>query len=95
MSAFEVQIGQLRTAAKAAGSAADQARAVQPGTGLEAIAKALPGAAAARSAPGLGSTFDQRAQKWADDIDRWSDSVTASAKDYAKSDDSARRAFGG
>ena len=73
MSGFEVQIGQLRNAAKAAGSAADQARVVDPGTGLDAIATALPGGDAAKSAPTLASTFNERAKGWADEIDRWSD----------------------
>ncbi|MEV4643200.1 hypothetical protein AB0J80_38280 [Actinoplanes sp. NPDC049548] len=94
MSGFEVQIDQLRTAAEAAGSAADQARAVDPGAGLDAIAAALPGGVAASSAPTLASTFNQRARTWADDIDRWGRSVTAVAQTYADSDDAARRAFG-
>ncbi|HET9143359.1 hypothetical protein, partial [Actinophytocola sp.] len=68
MSGFEVQIGQLRSAAKAAGSAADQARAVQPGTGLDAIAAALPGGNAATSAPTLASTFNERGTGWAGEI---------------------------
>ena len=93
-SGFEVQIGQLRNAAKAAGSAADQARVVNPGTGLDAIATALPGGVAAASAPTLASTFNQRAKEWADEIDRWSTSVTSVAQTYSESDDSAKRAFG-
>ena len=93
-SGFEVQIGQLRDAAKAAGSAADQARVVNPGTGLEAIATALPGGVAASSAPTLASTFNQRDKEWADEIDRWSTSVTSVAQTYSESDDSAKRAFG-
>ncbi|MEV6491196.1 type VII secretion target [Actinoplanes sp. NPDC051633] len=95
MSGFDVQIGQLRSAAKAAGSAADQARAVNPGTGLEAIATALPGGVAATRASTLASTFNDRAKEWADEIDRWSESVTSAAKEYSESDDSAKRAFGG
>ena len=94
MSGFDVQIGQLRAAAKAAGSAADQARVVDPGTGLEAIATAVPGGVAASSAPALASAFNERARAWADEIDRWSTSVSSSAKAYADSDDSAARAFG-
>lgn len=95
MSGFEVQIGQLRNAAEAAGSAADQARAVNPGAGLDAIATALPGGVAASSAPTLGSAFNERAKGWADEIDRWSESVMSAAKTYSESDDSAKRAFGG
>jgi orotidine-5'-phosphate decarboxylase len=94
VSGFEVQIGQLRTAATAAGSAADQARTVHPGTGLEAIAAALPGGAAASKAPTLASTFNTRATGFADEIDRWSTSVTSAAKAYAGSDDAAKAAFG-
>jgi hypothetical protein len=94
MSGFEVQIGQLQKAAKAAGSAADQARTVHPGTGLEAIATALPGGVAASSAPTLASTFNQRGTRWADEIDRWSTSVTSAAKAYSDSDASAKSAFG-
>jgi len=92
---FEVQIGQLRNAAKAAGSAADQARPVNPGAALDAIATALPGGAAATSAPVLASTFDERAKGWAGEIDRWSESVTSAAQAYSDSDDSAKRAFEG
>ena len=95
MSGFEVQIGQLRTAAKAAGSAADQARAVDPGTGLDAIATALPGGDAAKNAPTLASTFNERAKGWAGEIDQWSESMTSAAKAYSENEDSAKRAFGG
>ncbi|SDS61791.1 hypothetical protein [Actinoplanes derwentensis] len=94
MSGFEVQIGQLRSAAEAAGSAADQARVVKPGTGLEEIPAALPGGTAAGSAPALATAFNERARSWADEIDRWSASVTAAAKQYSASDDAARQAFG-
>lgn len=95
MSGYEVEIGQLRNAAKAAGSAADQARAVDPGTGLDAIAAALPGGDAAKSAPTLASTFNERAKGWAGEIDQWSESVTSAAKAYSENEDSAERAFGG
>ncbi|MFC7275806.1 hypothetical protein ACFQS1_17590 [Paractinoplanes rhizophilus] len=94
MSGFEVQIGQLRGAAEAAGSAADQARTVHPGAGLEAIATALPGGSAAAGAPALASAFDERATTWAGEIDRWSRSVSTAAKAYAESDDAAKAAFG-
>lgn len=93
MSGYEVEIGQLREAAEAAGSAAEQAGAVDPGTGLEAIAVALPGGDAAQNAPTLASTFNERAKGWAGEIDRWSASITASAKEYSDSEDSAERAF--
>ncbi|GIF67342.1 hypothetical protein Ais01nite_53770 [Asanoa ishikariensis] len=95
MSGFEVQIGQLRNAAKAAGSAAEQARAVDPGTGLDAIATALPGGVAATRAPALASTFNERADGWAGEIDQWSASVASSANAYAENEDVAKRAFGG
>jgi hypothetical protein len=95
VSVFEVQIEQLRKAATAAGSAADQARTVDPGTGLEAVATALPGGVAAGGAPGLASAFNERARSWAGEIDRWSSSVTAAAKEYTESDDAAKKAFGG
>jgi hypothetical protein len=91
---FEVQIEQLRAAAKAAGSAADQARAVDPGTGLDAIATALPGGVAATRAPTLASTFNQRGEGWAGEIDKWSESVTSVAKKYSENEDDAKRAFG-
>jgi len=94
VSGFEVQIGQLRNAAKAAGSAADQARVVSPGTGLEVIATALPGGVAASKAAALVSAFNDRGKEWADEIERWSISVTSVAKTYADSDDAAKRAFG-
>jgi hypothetical protein len=92
---YEVEIGQLRNASSAAGSAADQARAVQPGSGLGAVAAALPGGDAAKSAPTLASTFDERATGWAGEIDRWSDTVSSAANTYAENEDAAERAFGG
>lgn len=68
---------------------------MNPGTGLEAIATALPGGAAASSAPALASAFNERTKGWAGEIDRWSTSVTSAAKEYSDSDESAKRAFGG
>ncbi|GAA2614608.1 hypothetical protein Adu01nite_33600 [Paractinoplanes durhamensis] len=94
MSGFEVQIGQLRGAAKAAGSAADQARVVRPGAGLDVVAGALPGGVVASKVGALGSTFNERGAGWAEEIDRWSKSVTGAADSYEKSDDSAKAAFG-
>ena len=95
MDGYEVQIGQLQGASKAAGSAATQTRAVHPGSGLEAIATALPGGDAAKSAPTVATTFDERATGWADEIDRWSETVSAAAKQYSENEDAAERAFGG
>jgi hypothetical protein len=95
VSGFEVQIEQLRGASKAAGSAASQARTVHPGNGLEAIATAVPGGDAAKNAPTLATTVDERATAWADEIDRWSESISASAKTYAENEEAAERAFGG
>jgi hypothetical protein len=66
---------------------------VDPGTGLDAIATALPGGDAAANAPTLASTFNERAKGWADEIDSWSESVTAAADEYAGSEGSAERAF--
>ena len=95
MSGYEVQIEQLRGASKAAGSAANQARAVHPGSGLEAIATALPGGDAAKSAPTVATTFNERATGWADEIDRWSATVSSAAKTYSENENAAERAFGG
>jgi len=92
---YEVEIRQLRDASSAAGSAAEQARTVHPGSGLGAIATALPGGEAARSAPTLATTFDERATGWAGEIDRWSDTVSAAAKTYSDNEADAERAFGG
>ncbi|MEV6562833.1 hypothetical protein AB0M22_44445 [Nocardia sp. NPDC051756] len=93
MSGFEVEIGQLRSAATAAGSAATQTRAVDPGTGLDTIATALPGGDAAKNAPALASTFNERAKGWADEIDRWSVLVTSAATLYSDNEDEAKKAF--
>jgi len=92
---YEVQIEQLRGASRAAESAATQARTVQPGSGLDAIATALPGGDAAKNAPTLATTFNVRATGWSDEIDRWSDGISSSAKTYADNEDDAERAFGG
>ncbi|GAB3892527.1 hypothetical protein GCM10029964_067470 [Kibdelosporangium lantanae] len=95
MSGFEVQIGQLRSAAKAAESAADQARVVDPGTGLDVVATALRGGESAAGAAALASAFNERAKGWAGEIDRWGESITAAAKAYSENEDSAKGAFGG
>jgi hypothetical protein len=84
---YEVEIGQLRDASKAAGSTADQARAVQPGSGLGAIAVALSGGDAARIVSTLASTFDECATGWTDEIDRSSETVSAAAKQYSENED--------
>lgn len=94
MSGYEVEIGQLREAAKAAGSAAAQAKTVDPGTGLAAIATALPGGDAAKKAPTLASTFNERAQGWAGEIGRWNDSITSAAQLYSENEKAAESAFG-
>jgi hypothetical protein len=91
---FEIQIDQLKKAAKAADSAADQARGVKPGAGLDGLPAALRGGSAAAAAPALASAFNERAQGWAGEIDRWGDSVVAAAKAYSDSDESAKAAFG-
>ncbi|MFI6170390.1 hypothetical protein ACIBCN_26660 [Nocardia sp. NPDC051052] len=94
MSGFEVQISQLREAAKAAGSAAGQAITVNPGTGLDAIATALPGGNAAKNAPTLASTFNERAKGWAGEIGQWDESITSAAKIYSENEVEAKKAFG-
>ena len=95
MDGYEVQIGQLRDASKAAGSAAEQANAVHPGSGLGTIATALPGGEAATAAPALATTLDERATGWAGEINRWSETISAAAKTYADNEAEAERAFGG
>jgi len=95
VSGYEVEIGQLRDASRAAGSAADQARAVQPGSGLGAVAVALPGGDAAQSAPTVASTFNERATGWAGEIDQWSETVSSAARTYSENEGAAERAFGG
>ena len=95
MDGYQVQIEQLRGASRAAGSAATQARTVQPGSGLDAVATALPGGDAAKSAPTLATAFNERATGWSDEIDHWSEDVSSSAKTYAENEDAAERAFGG
>ncbi|WP_107655356.1 hypothetical protein [Nocardia suismassiliense] len=94
MSGFEVEISQLKEAAKAAGSAATQALAVDPGSGLAGLAAALPGGEAAKKAPTLVTTFNDRAKGWAEEIGGWGDLVTAAAKLYAENEVEAERAFG-
>ncbi|MEV6561647.1 hypothetical protein AB0M22_38420 [Nocardia sp. NPDC051756] len=94
MSGFEVEISQLRDAAKAAGSAESQAKVVDPGTGLDAIATALPGGDAAKNAPTLASTFNERAKGWAEEIGKWSGTVASAAQLYADNEKEAESAFG-
>jgi uncharacterized protein YukE len=95
VSGYEVQIEQLRGASRAAGSAASQAGAVHPGSGLEAVATALPGGESAKSAPTVATKLNERATGWADEIDRWSQTVSSAAKTYSENEDAAERAFGG
>lgn len=68
---------------------------MHPGSGLGAIATALPGGEAARSAPTLASTFDERATGWAGEIDGWGETVSAAAQTYSDNEDDAERAFRG
>ncbi|MFI9503771.1 hypothetical protein [Nocardia sp. NPDC052566] len=95
MSGFEVEIGQLRAAAKAAGSAAGQALTAEPGAGLAAVATALPGGATAKSAPTLASTFNERAKGWAGEIGQWSETVSSAATLYSENEAEATKAFRG
>ncbi|WP_069164713.1 hypothetical protein [Nocardia altamirensis] len=90
---FEVEINQLHNAAKAAGSAAGQALTVEPGNGLDAVATALPGGDAAKNAPTLASTFNERAKGWAGEINRWSELVSGAAKAYTENEEAAKKAF--
>ncbi|GAB2678594.1 hypothetical protein [Nocardia goodfellowii] len=92
---FELEIGQLRSAAEAAGSAAGQAGALDPGTGLDAIAAALPGGDAARSGRTLALTFNERAKGWAGEVGYWSAAVASAAELYSDNEDLAVKAFGG
>ncbi|MEV4313270.1 hypothetical protein [Actinocrispum sp. NPDC049592] len=62
---------------------------------MDAIATALPGGDAAKSAPTLASAFNERAKGWAGEIDKWGESITSAAKAYAENEDSAKKAFGG
>ena len=64
---------------------------MEPGTGLDAIAAALPGGDAAKSAPALASTFNERGRMWAGEIDRWSESVAASAKSVPQRESASAR----
>lgn len=95
MSWFEVEIGQLKDAAKAAGSAANQAEVVHPGAGLDTVATALRGGNAAKNAPTLASTFNDRAKGWAGEIDQWNQTVTSAVTLYTKNEDEAKKAFRG
>ncbi len=95
MNGYAVEINQLRDASKAARSAADQARVVQPGNGLGDIAQVLPGGDAANAAPALALTFNDRAAGWAREIDRWSDETSSAADRYAGNEAAAEGAFGG
>lgn len=94
MSGFEVEISQLKDAAKAAGSAETQAKVVNPGTGLDAIATALPGGDAAKNAPKLSSTFNERSTGWADEIGKWSTTIASAAQLYTDNEKEAESAFG-
>ena len=84
VSGYEVEIDQLRAASSAAGSAAGQAGAVTRAAAWVRSRWPLPGGDAARSAPTLESTFNERATGWAGEIDRWSEPVSSSANTYPR-----------
>jgi hypothetical protein len=77
---YQVLIEELRKASEATFSAVEQARAAQLAAAAEKIGQALPGAAAAPAASGVG-------RSWADAVAGWCRSGTDHAEALRRSAD--------
>ncbi|MBM7776470.1 hypothetical protein JOD54_006674 [Actinokineospora baliensis] len=93
MDGYDVNVEGLRRAAKAAGSAGEQAGQVRLGESVSPVAEAMPGSASAGQAKALATAWDQRLRGWSADITTFSGNLTTSADGYDKDEASAVEDF--
>ncbi|MCA1675852.1 MAG: hypothetical protein LC799_27990 [Actinobacteria bacterium] len=79
--------------AGAAVSVGDQAGEIDLGGSVHGVAAGLPGSESASVAANLSGAWQQRLSAWAADIRSFGESVSASADEYAASDQAAEEAF--
>ncbi|OLR91425.1 hypothetical protein [Actinokineospora bangkokensis] len=95
MDGYEVDVEGLRKAARAAGSAGEQAGQVKLGEAVRPVGAAMPGSAAAGRAQALAEAWDERLRAWSADIATFSGNLGTSADGYQRNEDAAKADFGG
>ncbi|MFC6015188.1 hypothetical protein ACFP2T_03140 [Plantactinospora solaniradicis] len=86
MSGYEVVIGEIRRAAKAASDAADIVRQVKLAESVQQIGSALPSSRSASVVPTLAAAWRQQLTTWAADATTYADKLSAAADSYEASD---------
>ncbi|WP_258341856.1 hypothetical protein [Saccharopolyspora gregorii] len=79
---YEVVTKALEDAAKAARSAAEQARSVRLEPATDKIAEAMPGSVSAPAAERTGGSWRGSLDGWNRDVEHYADSLSGSARDY-------------
>ncbi len=90
---FDAEIGDLRTSAQAARSAADQTGALDPAEALRSASGGLPGSAAAAVLGQVAARWDAERTRWATRARGYAADLDAAATRYAAADGAARDAF--
>lgn len=92
MDGYEVDIEGLRKAARAAGSAGEQAGRVKLAE-VTSVTEAMPGSASAGQAQTLAAAWGERLRGWSADITAFSGNLAASADVYEKDEVAAEKDF--
>lgn len=93
MDGYEVDIEGLRKAARAAGSAGEQAGRVKLGEAVTPVTEAMPGSASAGQAQTLAAAWGERLRSWSAGITAFSGNLAASADVYEKDEAAAEKDF--
>src|SRR5438045_2464094 len=93
MDGYEVDIEVLRKAAKAAGSAGEQAGNARLGETVTPLTEAMPGSASMTQAQALAAVWGERLRSWSTDITAFGGNLATSADAYEKGDAAADRDF--
>jgi hypothetical protein len=93
MDGYEVDIEKLREAAKAAGSAGEQAGQVRLGDSVTAVTEAMSGSMSAVQAQTLATAWEERLRTWSTDITSFGGNLAASADVYDKDEIAAQKDF--
>lgn len=94
MDGYEVDIEGLRTAAKAAASAGEQAGRVKLGEAVTPVAEAMPGSASAGRAQALAVAWAERLTGWSTDVTAFGGNLAGSADGYEQNEAAAAKDFG-
>ncbi|MCG8917420.1 hypothetical protein L6E12_16665 [Actinokineospora sp. PR83] len=90
---YEVDIEGLRKAARAAGSAGEQAGQIRLGEAVAPAAEAMPGSASAGQAQALATAWGERLRGWSADITAFSGNLATSADGYQEDESAAAEDF--